>query len=279
MTTKEKEEEDRDIVEYVDIGINVTSKQMRKRWKGIVKRAVEEGVTRIVLTGTSLACSRKNQDIIDEWELISKKGKLFCTVGIHPHDAKTFVVEKNETIEEMKKLIARRKQIVCAVGECGLDYNRMFSTKEEQLRAFREQVKLACELSLPIFVHEREAHEDLVSVLDTFPKLPPVVVHCFTGSLEEAKRYVDMGFHIGFTGTICKFKRGEALRNIVTKLPLDRIMIETDAPWMGFVKGRRFSEPADVALVAKKISSLLGITPQQFARTTTTTARRFFRLP
>lgn len=283
MSSKEEEEEN--VLkrhELVDIGINITSdlfgtlkKNKKDSWETVLERAVDAGVTRIFFTGTSLETSSTIQDIANTWHEKHEIGEMYTTVGVHPHDAKTF---NDGTIDELRDLIRKSKRVK-AVGECGLDYNRNFSPPEQQRLAFRAQVELACELKMPIFVHEREAHDDLVDILSEFEgKLPDVCVHCFTGKLEEAKTYIDMGFHIGFTGTICKFQRGQPLREIIKKLPLNRIMLETDSPWMGFVKGRRVSEPADVVLIAKKIASVLGCEPSHVARVTTATARRFFKI-
>jgi TatD DNase family protein len=229
-----------------------------------------------MLTGTSVKSSTEIQRIANTWNEKYDEGEVYTTVGIHPHDAKTF--EGDATILALKKIIEGSKY-VRAIGECGLDYNRNFSPKDQQITAFRAQVRLACDLKMPIFVHEREAHGDLVNILKEFKDcLPDVVVHCFTGKLEEAQTYIDMGFHVGFTGTLCKFQRGKPLREIIPKLPLNRLMLETDAPWMGFIKGRRVSEPADVVLIAKKIASVLGCEPSHVARVTTATARKFFRI-
>eukprot|EP00808_Paulinella_micropora_P024387 g79501.t1 len=162
---------------------------------------------------------------------------------------------------------------VIAVGECGLDYNRDFSPRQVQLDVFRAQLQLARELGRPVFVHEREAHLDLCAVLDevlhnghcspvkAIVQSPvKVVVHCFTGNAAEAAEYVRRGYYIGLTGTICKHERGAALRDMLNKsiVPLSRLMLETDAPFMGFVKWRRRSEPADVVGVAQCVADCLG---------------------
>ncbi len=129
------------------------------------------------------------------------KCRLYCTVGVHPHDAKSF---NKTTITAMKQLLTNRYAV--AVGETGLDYNRNFSSKEDQQKAFRAQIELACELNMPVFLHEREAHSDLVAILVDIgiERLPPIVVHCFTGTSEEAHVYLKMGFYLGFTGTFIK---------------------------------------------------------------------------
>jgi len=179
-------------------------------------------------------------------------------------------------MEEMRQML--QHPLAVAVGECGLDYNRNFSTPASQIHAFRQQVKLAIELNKPLFLHEREAHADLIKVLDEFPKeeLPPIIVHCFTGTKEEALEYIDRGYYIGFTGTICKKERGAPLRELLPSLPLEKLMVETDAPFMGFKKGRRSSEPADCADVAKKLAETVGVPALTVGDVTTANAMSFF---
>lgn len=264
----------------VDIGINLTHKTMKKKWKQVIRRAVDVGVERILLTGTSIQCSRESLALASTWYKETGVKNLWVTVGVHPHDAKSFT---DETLKAMRDMLTTDPFAV-AVGECGLDYNRNFSTKEDQIRAFREQVKLACELQLPLFVHEREAHDDLLRVLDqvqkdiSCPQLPPIVVHCFTGNREEALTYIERGFYIGFTGTICKKERGAPLRELLPDLPLERLMIETDAPWMGFKNKSRFSEPAHVVDVARKLSETMKVPFEDVCRVTTKTAKAFFKI-
>ena len=172
--------------------------------------------------------------------------------------------------------------LTVAVGECGLDFNRNFSSREDQCHAFREQAILACELQMPMCVHEREAHEELVKILDEVSNdescspLPPIVIHCFTGTEQEAQTYIERGYFLGFTGAICKKDRGAPLRDMIARLPLDRIMIETDAPFMGFKKGRRSNEPVDVMDVAKRLSEVYGLAHGDVCERTTNTATSFF---
>jgi len=266
----------------VDIGVNLTHRSFKKNWRDVVQRSVDAGVETLILTGTSVSGSRNSSKLASLWSLDETKShNLYFTVGVHPHDAKTF---RDTTVAELEQIILDHPNLAVAVGECGLDYNRNFSSKEEQLFAFSQQVKLACKLNLPLFVHEREAHDDLLKVFDEVqaqvPKsaLPPVVVHCFTGTEQEAQAYLERGFYIGFTGTICKYERGAPLRALLPKIPLDRIMVETDAPFMGFKKGRRSSEPADAMDVARKIGEVVGVSLETVCETTTRNAVEFFRI-
>lgn len=261
----------------VDIGINVHNKQMLKSWRQQIQRAYEANVTTVILTGTSIKCSSNSLELVEKFQNekpLSMDMSLYCTVGIHPHDAKTF---QENTINILRTLL--QHPLAVAVGECGLDYNRNFSTPAKQRMCFEEHVKLACDIKKPLFVHEREAHEDLVAILNKYSsQLPPVVIHCFTGTAEEALAYISMGFYIGLTGTICKFERGKTLRALLPSVPLHRIMLETDAPFMGFVKGRRESEPKDVVLIADKIAEILLIDVEIVRTITTQNARTFFNL-
>jgi TatD DNase family protein len=264
----------------VDIGINLTHKTFRKHWKEVVQRALDAGVDRILLTGTSIRRSKENLAMAQEWLDDTGSSNLYVTVGIHPHDAKTWNKD-GSTLKELKELLEH--PLAVAVGECGLDFNRNFSSKHDQIHAFREQVKLARQLKKPLFVHEREAHQDLIQVLDKVQDevqedLPPIVVHCFTGTRDEALEYIRRGYYIGFTGTICKKDRGEPLRELLPEIPLDKIMIETDAPFMGFKKGRRSSEPADCVDVAQKLAETLNVPFSTVCCTTTANAIKFFNI-
>jgi TatD family hydrolase len=269
----------------VDIGINLTHKSFRKHWKEVVQRAVDAGVDKMILTGTSIQSSRESLALAQEWWEETGSRNLYVTVGIHPHDAKTWnddtTTTTTSTLAEMKQLLEH--PLAVAVGECGLDFNRNFSSREDQIHAFREQVKLACELKKPLFLHEREAHADLIRVLDEMKEeqqqeLPPIVVHCFTGTKVEAMEYIQRGYYIGFTGTICKKDRGAPLRELLPQIPLDKIMVETDTPFMGFKKGRRSSEPADCVDVARKLAETMDKSFPTICDTTTASAIEFFGL-
>ncbi|GMF18425.1 unnamed protein product [Phytophthora lilii] len=269
----------------VDVGANLTSGQFRRDLPQVLRRAKHAGVDCIVVTGTSVSESRRAVQLARQHAAADVA--LFATVGVHPHDAKSF--DDNVTIRDMRALIAGKDAaVVVAVGECGLDFNRDYSPRDAQVKAFRAQVALACELKMPLFVHEREAHEALVEVLHPFVEngtLPPTVVHCFTGRESEMRKYLDMGLFIGLTGFVCMEPRGLSVRNIVPRIPLDRLMIETDAPFMypygggGQKKKRARCEPKDIVAVVQTLASCYGITEDEVARATTENAKRFFRLP
>ncbi|OWZ05323.1 RNA 3'-phosphate cyclase [Phytophthora megakarya] len=269
------------MMRVVDIGANLTSGQFRRDLPQVLRRAKHAGVDTIVITGTNVVESRRAIQLARLHA--AQDATLFTTVGVHPHDAKDF--DEHSTTEEMRLMIASNGDVVVAIGECGLDFNRDYSPREAQMKAFGAQVALASELKMPLFVHEREAHEALVEVLNPFVEsgvLPPTVVHCFTGTEKELGKYLDMGLYIGLTGFVCMEPRGLEVRNMVDQIPLDRLMIETDAPFMypyapGRQKKRARCEPKDIVAVVQTLASCYGITEEEITRATTENARRFFR--
>ncbi|OQR83406.1 hypothetical protein THRCLA_10948 [Thraustotheca clavata] len=176
-----------------------------------------------------------------------------------------------------------------AVGECGLDYSPGFPTPELQMEWFLPQLDLACTLNKPLFLHERLAHEPFIAALKSKENLPPACVHCFTGTAEEARVYLDMGFYIGITGYICK-PHGAALQTMLRDglLPLEQLVVETDAPYMGFNHCRRYEAknikrqypnvPTSLPSIVQVIAECLNISPREVADVTTRNARRFLRL-
>ncbi|KAK6758328.1 hypothetical protein RB195_015879 [Necator americanus] len=211
--------------ELVDIGANLGHPSYKDDLDSVLKRAKQAGLSKVMLTGTCEKISAECKKLAE-----TMPGFLYFTAGVHPHDAKDF---NGNTLNTLR-VLQSHKQCV-AVGECGLDFNRNFSPQDVQRDVFEKQVELACELNKPLFIHEREAHEDMVRILsNSGESLPPTVIHCFTGTEEEAKKYVEMGLHIGLTGFLWKDRQPNgvqaALRNGV--IPLDRLLIETDAPFM-----------------------------------------------
>ncbi|MCK4711023.1 MAG: TatD family hydrolase [Gammaproteobacteria bacterium] len=207
----------------VDIGVNLTSNRFDKDIDEVIKSAVEAGVGKMVVTGTNIHESEKAVALIQKYP-----GVLYSTAGIHPHDAKTF---SKGSISELSRLLENDN--VVAVGECGLDFNRNFSTPSDQLICFEAQLELAVEKQMPVFLHQRDAHKDFIKILSSYiDQLPAAVAHCFTGSGNELKAYLEMGLYIGITGWVCDERRGQELRSILNTIPLDRLMFETDAPYL-----------------------------------------------
>lgn len=258
---------------FIDIGINLTNKQFYNEHEEIVNRAFGNGVEQMILTGTSVRGSKESAAIAEDYPEI-----LFSTAGIHPHDAKSFT---HESISELRKLL--RKDHVVSVGECGLDFDRDFSPRPVQEKCYRAQLELAIEVNKPLFLHERSAFKRFNEITDEYlPKLPKAVVHCFTGTLYEAKIYLDKGFYLGFTGAISDQNRFKHLEEVIKYIPLDRIMIETDAPFMlpknmPRMQNRR-NEPAFLPYVAQTVANLKKISISEVASETTEVARNFFRI-
>ena len=239
----------------------------------MIQRAFDAGVRTLVITGTSLASSQEAQRIAREYP-----GQLYSTAGVHPHDSRNCTID---TIAELRQLAALEQ--VVAIGECGLDFNRDFSPRPQQEKWFEAQVALAEELQIPLFLHERDAGQRFYDILTATRKSVPAVVHCFTGSRESLKMYLDLGLHIGITGWICDERRGKPLRELVREIPLDRLMIETDAPFllprsMAVKPKDGRNEPCFLPYVLQAVADCLGKPIDKIARATTATARDFFQL-
>ncbi len=258
---------------YIDIGINLTNKQFNNEHDEVINRALGNGVEQMILTGTSVRGSKESAEIAKDYP-----GILFSTAGIHPHDAKSF---NNESINELKKLL--KQDCVVSVGECGLDFDRYFSPRPVQEKCYRAQLELAVEVKKPLFLHERAAFKRFNEITDEYlSKIPKAVVHCFTGTLQEAKIYLDKGFYLGFTGAISDQNRFKHLEEVIRYVPLDRMMIETDAPFMlpknmPRMQSRR-NEPAFLPYIANTIASLKRIPISEVADVTTEVALSFFRI-
>jgi len=258
----------------VDIGVNLAHDSFIDDRNEVLKRAADVGVTRIIVTGSS---DSSNMEAAALAELHA--GVLYSTAGVHPHHASDYGDESDALIRELV-----RKDVVVAVGECGLDYFRNFSPRDAQLDAFRRQLAIATECRLPVFLHQRDAHDDFVEVLEsTLPGLTRAVAHCFTGEGESLHEYIAMGLYIGITGWICDERRGQHLHDIVSIVPDDRLMIETDAPYLlprtirPKPKTRR-NEPAYLPEVLKTVAEARGQSIEHVARITTENAERFFEL-
>ena len=205
-----------------DIGVNLTSSQFSRDHDEVVARALAAGVNGMLLTGTNLAESQQAQ------KLASRYSGCWSTAGVHPHDGSSWTPAVAEAIYTL----AGEPQVV-AIGECGLDFNRNFSTPHEQEVAFSAQLALAAELSMPVFLHCRDAHDRFLTLLKPWlEKIPGAVLHCFTGSRSEVQECLDLGLFIGITGWVCDERRGLELRELLPAIPAERLLLETDAPDM-----------------------------------------------
>ncbi len=256
----------------IDIGVNLLHKSFTQDRDAVIDRARRAGVAAMIITGTSEPSSREAVRLAEH-----HPGWIYATAGVHPHVAVHF---DPDTLRALEELTARHE--VVAVGECGLDFNRNFSPRPAQERVFEAQIELACRTGRPLFLHEREAHGRFLEIIKAYrPRLGNAVVHCFTGSAEEASRYLDLGLHFGITGWICDERRGLHLREVVRGIPLDRLMLETDAPFLvpRTLPGRpQRNEPAFLPEVLRVVAQALGKPAAEVAAATTRTAREFFGL-
>ncbi len=258
--------------ELVDIGVNLAHRSYHSDRDAVIRRAQGAGVRWMGITGTSVESTRSAIDLAR-----AHPGAMFATAGIHPHDAGTATAEALKHLEELAKAPE-----VKAMGECGLDFDRDFSPRPAQEQAFEAQLELAASNGLPVFLHERAAHGRFLSLLGKHrPRLRRAVVHCFTGTAEELDAYLALDLHIGITGWICDERRGKGLRSLVGRIPPDRLMIETDGPYLtppaAKAPGRR-NEPAFLTYVLEEVARSAGRPAPEVAVETTRTAIRFFGL-
>ncbi len=255
-------------IDYFDIGLNLFSSQFHDPAE-ILQGAHENGV-QVMITGSDMPSSESAAEFV-------KTHSCYATAGIHPHAAGR---AKASDFTRLRELY--RNDRVAAVGECGLDYDRMFSAKDEQLYCLERHIELAEETGMPMFLHEREAHADLVRLFKDRPELcRRSVVHCFTGGADEVREYIDMGFCIGVTGWICDERRADALRAAVKHIPLDRIMVETDAPYLKprGIKGLgRVNLPQYVKYVVSALAVYMGADEEALKKKLVENTLRLFRL-
>ena len=259
--------------EFIDIGANLAGRQFRHDWPKVVQQAQAHGVSQILVTGTDVVASQAGSAMA-----LKHPGVLFSTAGIHPHGAKHCSPQALNTLRELAK-----EPGVVAIGECGLDFNRMFSPQDSQEAAFHAQLELAAELGMPVFLHERDAFPRFAEILGEWrDKLPGAVVHCFTGEREALERYLQLDCHIGVTGWVCDERRGGGLAALVPEIPDERLLIETDAPWLTprSLKPRpKRNLPQYLPHIAERIAELRGQSLEHVARVSTENARRLFGLP
>jgi TatD DNase family protein len=253
---------------WIDSHCHLNDPDFQADCPDVVAGALEEGVGRLIVVGYDLESSRRAVELTELYE------PIYAAVGIHPHDAKGW--DDNIAVE-LRKMLTGRK--VVALGEIGLDYHYNYSSKEEQLRAFREQLQIAKELDKPAIIHNREAHHDTLQVLaGVKPGSAGGVLHCFTGSRETAFQCLALGFCISFAGPLT-FPNADKLRQVAAGIPLNQVLVETDSPYLSPhpFRGRR-NEPARVGLVGGKLAEIHGVTLEEVQNITTANARSLFRI-
>lgn len=261
-------------MELIDIGCNLTHDSFDADRNAVIAAAHTAGVCQIIVTGASAAGSKLALQLAAD-----RPGQLYATAGVHPHHADTY----DDTTDLLLRALVKQPACV-AVGETGLDYCRDFSPRDAQRAAFRRQMQIAIDTALPLFLHQRDAHEDFVALLGDYrDQLGNVVVHCFTGTQPELHQYLDMDCHIGITGWICDERRGTHMKAFMQDIPVNRLMIETDAPYLKprnlrpKLKSHR-NEPRLLPWILGTLAACRDEHPSSLAASTTLNARNFFSL-
>ncbi len=249
----------------VDTHCHLDDEQFSADRDAVIERALAAGVSRMVAIGTG----NGPPDLEVAIRLADRYDSMLATTGVHPHNA---AQAGEETLIRLREL-ARHPKVI-AMGEIGLDYHYDFAPREVQQRVFADQLALAAELELPAVIHTREAWDDTWQLLEAFPGT--VILHCFSGGPDEARRAMDRGYYLSFGG-IVTFPKALAVQEAARLASLDRMLIETDAPYLAPVphRGKR-NEPAFVAVTARRMADLRGVSPEQIAATTTTNFERAF---
>ena len=264
----------------IDIGVNLLHEQFAADREDVLRRAREAGVTTMLITATDL---RSTAAAI----AFSETHDMFCTAGVHPHDAAGAGASFTDDLARLAQ-----SDRVKAIGETGLDFNRNYSEPEIQREVFASQLQLACELHKPVFVHDRDSKGEVFQHLQNAAELSGVVVHCFTGTRADLERYIEAGYYIGITGWVCDRRRGEELRSLVCNIPLNKLLVETDAPFLrpqtapadwheneNVQANSRRNEPALLSYVIAQIADLHRCEPATVAEATARNARALFGLP
>jgi TatD DNase family protein len=262
----------------IDIGVNLSNSRFKNQVESVLVRAKDAGVEKMILTGTSISDSEAVTSMCEQFE-DQFPYALYATAGVHPHETNTF---NNDAISQLNKLC--KKESVVAVGETGLDFNRNFSDPKSQERAFESHIEIALDHNLPLFLHERDAAARQLEIIRShINTLPKAVIHCFTGDRKTLFSYLDLDLYIGITGWICDERRGLSLQSLVKNIPLDRLMIETDAPYllprtMPNPPKNRCNEPSFLPYVIKEIANHREETIETLKASTSATALNFFNL-
>ena len=256
---------------YIDIGANLLDESFNKDLNDVLDRSFGSNINIIINTSSSIEEAKRSLDLTKKYP-----SRIYTTAGIHPHNAST----ADDQIKLNLTEIIKNKSVV-AIGECGLDYFRNLSPKEKQLSVFKSHLEIAKETELPLFLHQRDAHEDFVNCLNNILDRPiHGVAHCFTGNVDQMKTYLDMGLYIGITGWICDERRNDELIKAVKQLPLDRVLIETDSPYLipRSLKKSRRNEPMHLPIIAEKLALEMGIELSSLVEHTLSNSIKLFNL-
>ena len=257
-------------MELIDTHCHLTFDELEADIEAVLARSKNVGVIGWITVGTDPQQNRKAIELADKFP------NMYASVGIHPHYAGD-VTDKQLT--EVRELVKNKK--VVALGEIGLDFHYNFSKQAIQQQRFRQQLQIVADVGLPVIVHCREAFDQTLEILDEFAgKLKNVVFHCFTGSASQARILLDRGFYISFTGVVT-FKNADEIRQAVKLVPLNRLMLETDCPYMSPepMRKQKINEPALMIHTAKFLAKLKETDLASFTEAVTATTKRFFNLP
>src|SRR3954471_4297170 len=257
-------------MQLTDIGANLTHATFHEDLDAVVGRAQAAGASALIVNRTNVLESEMAAEIAERLD-------LYCTVGVHPHHARDC---GPATIGELRRLAEHSR--VVAIGECGLDFNRNYSPHPDQEKWFVAQLELGLELDLPLFLHSRDAHPRFAEIL-RHHRVKDAVAHCFTGDKDELHAYLDLGLYVGLPRWLCAERRATPLLQLVGDIPADRLLLETDSPYLTprdmrpQPKSRR-NEPAFLAHIAKTVARAVGKPLEQLAEETTRNAETLFRL-
>ncbi len=255
----------------IDIGANLTHSQLFDKIHTVIDNFKKVHIQKVIITSSDLHDTKTALNLIKEFP-----GLFYTTVGFHPHNAKNF----NESDLKSMEVLSKNPNVV-AVGECGLDYYREYSPKKQQIECFEKQLFLSSKVNLPIFLHERGSHNDFYLMLKKhIDTINNCVVHCFTGTKEELIKYIDLGCYIGITGWITDMERGSHLHNIIQLIPEDKLLVETDAPYLLpkniDVSHDIINEPAHLPYIVQTISKCLNKNMEYVCNKTYENTMRFF---
>jgi TatD DNase family protein len=261
-------------MELIDIGCNLTHDSFAADRAEVIQHARAANVVQVIVTGASEEGSVAALELARAYP-----GELYATCGVHPHHATDFTADSETMMRELSSQAG-----IVAIGETGLDYFRDFSPRDAQRRAFERQLQIGMDRGLPLFLHQRDAHEDFIAMVrEVRDQLSDLVVHCFTGTRRELFQCLDLDCFIGITGWICDERRGTHMQEFMRDIPAQRLLIETDSPYLKprnlkpRVKAHR-NEPRWLPWIAQTLAHCRGETMEQLAAQTTANARRFFRL-
>jgi TatD DNase family protein len=258
----------------IDIGVNLTNKSLLQDIEQVLQRAKNAGVIKLVVTGTNLEESEKAIELCSRYPQ-----QLICTAGVHPHHASDWTTDTTDQISRLAT-----QTCVRAIGETGLDFNRNYSPSPAQVNVFRRQLEIAVKLQKPVFCHQRDAHDTFLSILNEYRSdLTRVVIHCFTDTKAALFDYLDLDCHIGVTGWICDERRGIELQGMVKHIPVNRLMLETDAPYLlpRNLTPRpksRLNEPFRLPHILQTVARYQGKSAQDLADECLKTSQLFFGL-